>query len=271
MGKNPPKETQNPVTGPLVDFLYIDRERLDSFISQITTGTLRSVTKVQNTSESSSRSGVGDVKVLKGEISKAQTSGVGSTEKYDPFYWQIINLLNTLSTNAINIIDDSLLDGPKLVTLKGKLTVRDSNSIGSISSSIIRTPASFGINPKDREAKNNIKMVDELIRLLPNSITIGLELGDGNIVSGTLNPSGLQINKTDIVQQYGATLPGSWFVFGIFDYAPPIKPNYEVKFSTSEGVFSNLSDQYSNILNSLCSGGPYKIIPVIIYRAVSLI
>lgn len=271
MGKSSPEETQNPVTGPLVDFLYIDRERFDSFISQITTGTLRSVTKIQNTSESSSRSASGDMKVLKGEISKAQTSGVGSAEKYDPFYWQVINLLNTLSINAVNVIDNNLLNGPKLATFKGNLTIRDSNSIGSISSSLIRNPAFFGISAKNRENKNNIKMVDELIRLLPNSITIGIELTDGNIVSGTLNPSGLKINKTDIVQQYGATLPGSWFVFGIFDYTPSIKPNYEVKFSSSEGIISNLSDQYSNILNSLCSSGPYKIIPVIIYRAISLI
>lgn len=272
MGKNSPEETQNPVTGPLVDFLYIDKERLDSFISQITTGTLRSVTKIQNTSESSSHSASGDMKVLKGELSKAQTSGIGSTEKYDPFYWQIINFLNTLSTNTIGKIDDSLLDGPKLTTLKGKLTVRNSNSIGSMSSTLIKNPSLFGVNQKNHEIKNGIKMFDELIRLLPDSITIGLELGDRNIVSGTLNSSGLQISKTDIVQQYGATLPGSWFVFGIFDYAPSQTPNYEVEFSASkDDILSNLSDQYSNALNTLCGGSPYKIIPVIIYRAVSLI
>ncbi len=271
MGKSSPKEAQNPVTGPLVDFLYIDRERFDSFISQITTGTLRSVTKIQNTSESSSHSIAGDVKVLRGEISKAQTSGVGSAEKYDPFYWQVINLLNTLSTNAIKMIDDGLLDGPKLATFKGKLTVRDSNSIGSISSSLVRNPTFFGISAKDREAKNNIKMMDELIQLLPNSISIGIELEDKNIISGTLNPSGLKINKADIVQQYGATLPGSWFIFGIFDYSQSDAVNSDIKFSPTEGIISNLSDKYSNTLNSLCSSGPYKIIPVIIYRAVSLI
>ena len=113
--------------------------------------------------------------------------------------------------------------------------------------------------------------MDELIQLLPNSISIGIELEDKNIISGTLNPSGLKINKTDIVQQYGSTLPGSWFIFGIFDYSQSDAVNSDIKFSPTEGIISNLSDKYSNTLNSLCSSGPYKIIPVIIYRAVSLI
>ena len=41
----------------LIDFLYIDNERVDSLISQLRQGTLRSVVKTMGTSEGSSASG----------------------------------------------------------------------------------------------------------------------------------------------------------------------------------------------------------------------
>lgn len=45
----------------LIDFLYIDKSRVDSLISQIRSGTLRSVTKTIGTSEGSSVSVNGGV------------------------------------------------------------------------------------------------------------------------------------------------------------------------------------------------------------------
>lgn len=38
----------------VIDFLYVDKERCDSFISQLRNGTLRSVTKTLGTNEGSS-------------------------------------------------------------------------------------------------------------------------------------------------------------------------------------------------------------------------
>lgn len=88
----------------LVDFLYIDSERVDSFISQIKNGTLRSVSKTNATLQgSSSNAGVeANIKILKGSIGAKEQidNSVSSTENYDPFHKQVIDLTITTSDGS---------------------------------------------------------------------------------------------------------------------------------------------------------------------------
>ena len=51
----------------LIDFLYVDNERVDSLISQLRNGTLRSVTKTIGTSEGSSVSAQGGIGIASGK------------------------------------------------------------------------------------------------------------------------------------------------------------------------------------------------------------
>ena len=65
----------------LIDFLYIDNERVDSLISQLRQGTLRSVTKTIGASEGSSASG-GVNAPISGKIEHSNLSNETASEKY---------------------------------------------------------------------------------------------------------------------------------------------------------------------------------------------
>lgn len=79
MGNETPAEQRLLETVPILDFLYIDNERIDSFLSQINQGTLRSVTRSQGVSENSSRDAGVSVKLLRGEAA-TKTDGVQSNQ-----------------------------------------------------------------------------------------------------------------------------------------------------------------------------------------------
>ena len=72
MGTETPAEAHVLDEQELIDFLYVDKERTDSFISQLRSGTLRSVTKTTDTSEGSSLSLKGSLKVAQGEYRQSQ-------------------------------------------------------------------------------------------------------------------------------------------------------------------------------------------------------
>ena len=66
----------------LIDFLYIDKSRVDSLISQIRNGTLRSVTKTIGTSEGSFVSVEGGIPtVVSGKHEQSQNSLEQAAEK----------------------------------------------------------------------------------------------------------------------------------------------------------------------------------------------
>lgn len=74
----------------LIDFLYIDDARVDSYISQIKNGTLRSVSTTNATLQGSSRSaGIGlDFKLANAHIGGGEkiNNTVSATENYDPYH-----------------------------------------------------------------------------------------------------------------------------------------------------------------------------------------
>lgn len=80
----------------IIDFLYIDKERADSFISQMRSGTLRSVTKNIGTSEDFSAAAKGSVAVASADISRKTQSSTSAAEQYDPYHSQLIQLLEDL-------------------------------------------------------------------------------------------------------------------------------------------------------------------------------
>ena len=77
----------------LIDFLYIDNERIDSLISQLNHGTLRSVVKTMGTSEGSSASG-GVNAPISGKIEHSNLSNETASEIYDPYHSKVLQLLS---------------------------------------------------------------------------------------------------------------------------------------------------------------------------------
>lgn len=115
MGKEDKAQLELSESSSLIDFLYVDKERVDSLISQLRNGTLRSVTKTIGTSEGSFMSGKGNIEVVSGKIGSKNKTKEEASEEYDPYHSQIIGLLNDLSIPPLQSLP-SLCSG-KLVCI----------------------------------------------------------------------------------------------------------------------------------------------------------
>lgn len=249
----------------LVDFLYIDSERVDSFISQIKNGTLRSVSKTNATLQgSSSNAGVeANIKILKGSIGAKEQidNSVSSTENYDPFHKQVIDLINILEYDEINPTESN---EAKLGFVTGRVVIRNLSIFTELVPVIFTHKTVFGVTA--REAKNNINAMSDLIKASPSTIDFTITTSDGSKVSGTIIEEYLKIPMGSILKNYGTTLPGNWVVIGMFDTTTPQLSSDPDTESTVEG----LVDTYSDTLKNFFAASTTKVIPLIIFRTINI-
>jgi hypothetical protein len=119
MGAKDKKQSILSEASSLIDFLYVDKERVDSFISQTRNGTLRSVTKSIGTSEGSAVScKVGVPAIAKAMCNHSQESFGNSSENYDPYHSQLMKLLADLEIHPLDELPKPCTS--KLVLLKSK-------------------------------------------------------------------------------------------------------------------------------------------------------
>lgn len=252
----------------LVDFLYIDSERVDSFISQLKNGTLRSVSKTNATLQGSSDSAKFgfDAKIVSGGIGNTEkiNNTTSATENYDPYHKQIIDLINMLPCDPIDI---SLPNIAKLGFLTGEVIIRDMSIFTSIVPVVVNNPKVFG--PTAKEAKANLKAMSELIKATPGTIDITITTDDGYKISGTVAENYLKIPLPSILKNYGTSMPGKWVIIGIFDtYSEPL-------ISTEAPIDDNTTvesmvDTYAETIKAFYARSAIKVIPLIIFRVVNL-
>lgn len=261
MGKE--NETQSGLseTTPLIDFLYVDEARVDSLISQLRNGTLRSVTKTVGTSEGSYIAGKGDLQVIGGQIRHESTSSGSAAENYDPFHNKIIQLLQDLSLPVQDSISGEI--SGRLMNLIGKVRIRDMQSAKALFPLILKNQKLFGLS---KAAASPIKGVSDFIQAMSNSIELSMNLQNGVRISGNLKENGLTIRQTDLARTYGAELPGKWYVMGILDYTP--FPNTAEEPTAAIQSIENIVDQYTDALRKLYSESNYSIIPILIFRTI---
>lgn len=244
----------------IIDFLYVDKERCDSFISQLCNGTLRSVTRTSGTDEGSSYSAKGSAALASGEYKHEQKSISNAAEQYDPYHWQLLELLEDLGIQPIEQLPSHC--SSKLLLLNGSIAIRDAATMKSLISVITKNKNIWG-KEINKQAKDVMKIVTDMLEQLPDSISFGLNFYDINI-AGTLKPSGLSIQQSDLMRTYGSQLPGKWFVLGIVDeMLPAISPATDDIQSIENAI-----DVCSEITNQLFSTSSYKIIPVLIFRPI---
>mgnify|MGYP000003106627 CR=1 FL=1 len=253
----------------LVDFLYIDSERVDSFISQIKNGTLRSVSKTNATLQgSSSNAGVeANIKILKGSIGAKEQidNSISSTENYDPFHKQVIDLINILEYDEINPNESN---EAKLGFVTGRVVIRNLSIFTKLVPVLFRHKTVFG--SIDKEAKNNINAMSDLIKESPSTIDLSITTLDGSKILGSIIEEYLKVPMGSILKNYGTTLPGNWVVIGIFDTTTP-QLNSDVDTDTeTETTVESLVDSYSDTLKNFFAASTTKVIPLVIFRTINI-
>jgi hypothetical protein len=261
MGKENETQSGFSETTSLIDFLYIDEARVDSLISQLRNGTLRSVTRTVGTSEGSSLSGKGNLQIASGKIKHENKSKESAAEKYDPYHNKIIQLLQDLSLSVQDSIE-GIYSG-RLVNLRGKVRIRDIQSIKALFPLMLKNQKLFGVT---KAIVQTLKGISDFVQVLNDSIELSVELQDGIRISGNLKENGLSVRQADLARTYGAELPGEWYVMGILDYTP--RQNRAFTGPKIQSI-ENIIDQYTDTVRALYSESAYSIIPVLIFREIN--
>ncbi len=259
MGPKDIPEAAVPAASEVIDFLYVDKERCDSFISQIRNGTLRSVTKTVSASEGSLLSGKVNAAVASGNIEQTQQSQNKAAENYDPYHSQLIDLVNDLEISPMDKLPEKC--SGKLALLSGKIFIRDSSTTRDILSVLTKNQTIFG-KQLDKQTRALLKTVSDMLLQFPAFISFSMQFHN-NALTGTLKASSLSIPISDLAQMYGTHIPGDWYVLGILDTSDDSIP-----LPTQAGSLEDAIDLCSATMNQLFSASEYKIIPILIFRQI---
>lgn len=246
----------------LVDFLYLDIPRLDSYISQIQNGTLRSVSKTIGTNQGSSVLGTVGVNIgvnANVNYKSNETSTENATENYDPFHSRFIELFNALNLNNIDFNTQYV---GQLGMLKSSVTIRDLKDMASVLPVLADNKVLSAELTKD--TKSQLKAMGQLFNALNPAIDITLYTG-GKVASGTLKREYLSISITDLIKNYGNSLPGEWFTIGIFD-----TPSSSITPPAVDQSIESVVDMYSSTVNGIYASADLRVTPIAVFRALTL-
>lgn len=246
--------------GTLIDFLYVDNERIDSLISQLRNGTLRSVIKTVGTSEGSSMSGKLSMGVANGTYSDSNKSDSQAAENYDPYHSKILNLLHDLNLDILSVLPAGCAG--QLVLINKSISIRDIASMRSLIPVVESNQAAFGIK-FDKATRGMFKLMNQMLKSMSDSIALSIYFDD-ELINGTLKESGLSIKQDDLMRTYGSDLPDDWFILGILDDSSCNTPKNVAVDSVESAI-----DVYASAMNELYSKSKYKIIPILIFREIN--
>lgn len=245
----------------LIDFLYLDVGRLDSYISQMQMGTLTGVSKtigVQTNSSNSYETGVKTALVGTFNSLESEQAIKSSTESYDPLHSKFIELFNRLD---LQTLDFSRSYSAFLGVVSGLITIRDLGSISSVLPVVVDNKILH--EGMTANAKNQLKAMSKLMNAIKPSLDMTLYVGD-KIISGTLKEEYLSISVTDLVKNYGSYLPGEWFLIGVFD--SPV--GQEASRSRGESI-ELLVDMYNSAINGIYASCDMRVTPLAIFRVLN--
>ena len=258
MGKESEPAAEIFDSSTLIDFLYVDTHRVDSLISQLRSGTLRSVAKTTGASEGYSLSAKADVAITGGSYGKRSNSGSRATEQYDPYHSQIIQLLNDLNLPSVEHLPEKCTG--QLVMLKAPIRIRDIATMKAVLPVMAKNQGAMQL-PKSKEFKTLFSFMLDLIQQMSDSIIFTASL-DGKQIAGTLKPDGLSIKQDDLMRTYGVALPDTWQTLGILDTVERLDEAPDI--TSIEGF----TDMVSSAMNTLYTASKYKLIPLLIFRGI---
>ena len=209
----------SPNTGLLLDFLYVDRDRLHSYAAQLfNAGVLASTKTVDQTSSQS----IGSFGVPGTNVSTTGTTLSSQEQLFDASHTLPFNVLNRLSELGYineNIAQAGLGD---LFTATGRMRFMDykliKNCWESIHLATLYEQQAKGQHMKPAEKavlKNNFKILESL----PHSTELTFHTGISNIWT-CLNPCHLKIDPATLAFAHGSAIPGTWTMLATLDARP---------------------------------------------------
>lgn len=254
------------------DFIYLDKDRLNSLYSQVFEGVVQAVVESYSNEMRSNENAKSILKNQTIETKVAEASNkVENKILYDHMYnsleEKLVNVIYNLNSNEITLSD--LADKP-LVKVTGKTTIQDYNRLklymekfNEISSIIAYSTysslskseqkkinlnqyaKSLGLS-QDEKILKNIKTLTEFFNQDGYDILISPSNSSNFIYRGVINKDYLRINPDLIRTSYGDEPPMNWTMVGQITYIP----KHEVSEDVINETVESIGDSYQNMFKS---------------------
>lgn len=246
----------------LIDILYKDEYRIDSYLAQLFNDGVLRRSKLQTTdSLTDAKSIGGSIKIFSGNITDGGTSSTMEEMRFVPHDRNVITLLEMLDLEPQELLSGECAG--RLVCLKGRLAVRDFKKFNEILSVMAKKSKIFNINQK--EARDWESTFEALSKVIPMNVEAEVILKDNSAVRGILKENYLLTAYRDIVATHGNKLPGVWCAVGILDSLKKVGyPSLQEGFRRSMDAFSAVAETLYR------EGNPkYTITPFLIFRSLN--
>jgi len=251
----------------LIDFLYRDISRIDSFFAQLFQGTIKEIAASSSSSNSKSSQVEGNIQVVKGGTESEEII-TNSLEKHiDPHDQKILDILGALNISVHDSISN--VNNGQIVLLKGSIVIRNYQTIKQAIPLLFKIGPETFVGNKNRkeiqkEIKKNSKIIESILNLIPMGLELEIHTDKNETLSGILVPEYLSQNPNDLLRLYGNNMPGEWHVLGIVDSL-----NYSTKCNYSSDIKKS-TDEFAEVIKSMFNEeeSNYRITPILIYRKI---
>ena len=242
----------------LIDLLYKDEYRIDSYLAQLLDGVLRRRKLQETESQTYTKRIGGSIKILSSSFVDGGSSTIMEETRFVPHDGNVIILLEMLDLEPQEFLSGECAG--RLICLKGRLSVRDFRKFNEILS--VRAENNKLFNVDKKEAKNLKITFDALSKIIPMNVEAEIVLKDNSVVRGVLKENYLLTAYRDIVATHGNQLPGVWCAVGILDSLK------KVGYPSLQQGFRKGMDAFSEVAEALYSEGnsKYTITPFSIFR-----
>lgn len=247
----------------VLDFLYIDEDRVNSLISQINNGTLKEVNQTITATSTTKEQIKFGPNIVNKTDQETNASTSSALRKFDPYHAQLIELLNNLSIPITDKIPSKILG--KLILIKAIIRIRDSKNIKTYLSIFDAKGDPFKLKIQNDKLIKIKQAVNLWTNLRNDAVTLTAKCAD-EYMTGILNPKYLKIRSSDLNLLYTETLPGDWLILGIADTIAqtPVYIKGDDKAVSIDQALTELNRAF-NTINEI---GKNTIIPIMIFRPV---
>lgn len=274
------EDQDNPEENFLIDFLYVDRARIQTLSSQLfPNGHLTQTKQSTSTAETSKLGFQGGIPgVLKGNGDHNEAFTESIERQFDATWSTTLDVLRELNDKKyiVKDLENALLG--QVVQFKGHIQVNDLRMMQKLWQPMLQINSKQQIQAakgadkvlakKELDANTQLAKV---IELLPHMLQMRVWNSE-NAAWSTIEPSYLTINPLDLVFKHGAFVPGEWTIISILDAKPSdVETDYmTAMLNTGTGVTAGMP-QILRGLREAFGRGPddYGITPIAIYRKVN--
>jgi len=277
MSSSQDQEEQNE---SLVDFIYVDKSRILSYIAQLfDDGPLQALSKTHEIDQSKTGNIEASLSLFKGGRQSKDSITHSEYRVYDSSWAQILDFISSVSKSG-KISDIYSANLGQFVQLRGNIKIRDMRlmddvwnilevmGIDSFTQASVQKAAT---KEKRREAdmqRKLFKYAFGMLQKMPQPLTLSMTDG-ASTTWASLAPENMTINPMDFIFKHGTNIAGEWSVIGVLDGVPEDYSEFNAPLF-DDVEFGGAVDSVIDVIKQF--GRPssaYAITPLVLYRNVS--